>query len=124
MFFIMGVSPKQEELDFNQTTICYHCGKYGEYKVTKEYMVLSLFFIPVLKWNKKFYVKTTCCGSIYSIDKGLEERISKGENVAVHDKDLKLVHMGKNYYKKRCSNCSFKTNEDFQYCPRCAFPFK
>jgi hypothetical protein len=67
MFFIGGVSSKQVKLDFIQKMICSHCGQYGSYEVFDEYIYLSLFFIPILKWNRKYYVKSTCCGSVYSI---------------------------------------------------------
>lgn len=124
MFFIMGVSPKREELDFNQTMVCSYCGKYGRYSVVRESTALSLFFIPVFKWGQKYYVRSTCCGSIYSIDKELGDRIVRGENVTLTEKDLDLVYEGEKQHMKRCSNCSFETKEDFQYCPKCGEAFE
>ena len=124
MFFIMGVSPKREELDFNQAVVCFYCEKYGRYKVIREYTALSLFFIPVLKWGKKYYVRASCCESIYSIDKDLGDKISRGENITLRDEDLNLIHRGEKHHIKRCSHCNFETHEDFTYCPKCAAPFE
>ncbi len=124
MFFIAGASSKREDLDFNQTIVCNNCGQYGRYKVFVEYMYLSLFFIPILKWNKKYYVKSSCCGSIYSIAKELGDSIRRGENLTLAEKDLKVIQRGSVYSIKRCSNCGFETDDDFQYCPKCANPFK
>lgn len=120
MFFVFGISNKEKKLEFNQTIICTQCGKYGRYEVIMEYMYLSLFFIPVLKWNKKFYVRSTCCGSIYLISKELGERIDRGEGVVLSDQDLQLVERGQFYSIKKCPNCGFQTYENFQYCPKCA----
>lgn len=119
MFFIAGVSNKEVKLDFNQTIICSKCAKYGRYEVLMEYMYLSLFFIPVFKWNKKFYVVSTCCGSTYLLHKEAGERIYKGENVTLSEDDLQIINQGKFYHSKRCANCGYETVEDFQYCPKC-----
>ncbi|ABW17788.1 zinc ribbon domain-containing protein [Alkaliphilus oremlandii] len=124
MFFIMGISPRREELDFNQTVVCSRCGKYGRYNGIREYTALSLFFIPVLKWGKKYYVRSSCCGSVYSIEKDLGDRIVKGENITLRDVDLSLIHGGEKYHGKRCAHCNFQTHEDFTYCPKCGTPFE
>lgn len=120
MFFIAGISTKEKKLEFNQTIICTQCGKYGRYEVIMEYMYLSLFFIPIIKWNKKFYVKSSCCSSVYLINKELGQRIVRGENVILSEQDLELIEKGQFYFIKKCSNCGFETHENFQYCPKCA----
>ena len=59
MFFMMGITDGRKDLDFNQQIICSQCGRYGRYQVYMTYMVLSLFFIPCFKWNKRYYVQTS-----------------------------------------------------------------
>ena len=54
MFFIMGITEGRKDFDFSQTVICDSCGKYGRYQVFMIYTVLSLFFIPTFKWNKRY----------------------------------------------------------------------
>ena len=120
----MGVAPKREELDFDQAVVCSYCEKYGRYKVIREYTALSLFFIPVLKWGKKYYVRASCCGSIYSVDKDLGDSIARGENVTLRNEDLDPIHRREKYYIKKCSYCKFETHEDFIYCPKCGAPFE
>ena len=61
MFFMMGITDGRKDFDFTQTIICNLCGKYGRYQVFMTYTVLSLFLIPCLKWNKHYYVQTSCC---------------------------------------------------------------
>jgi hypothetical protein len=122
MIFIGGVSSKREKLDFNQTMVCPHCGRYGSYEVYMEYMHFSFFFIPIYKWNKKFYVQSTCCGSIYSISKELGLRIAEGESIIITEKDLNIIQKSNAPY--RCPHCNYEINEDFKFCPNCAAPLK
>lgn len=119
MFFIMGVSSKQRQLDFHQTIICSRCGQYGHYEVYMEYMYFSFFFIPLFKWNKKYYVKSSCCGSLYTINKELGSAIEKGERVTIRDEDLQLFRDGQWNNGYRCSQCGAEGNNDYQYCPHC-----
>ncbi len=124
MFLIAGSSSKREKLDFNQSVVCDNCGQYGRYNVIMEYTYLSLFFIPIFKWNKKYYVKSSCCGSIYSINKKTGDKIADGEKITLKDKDLHILKKGHSHSLKKCSDCSFETREDFQYCPKCGSKFK
>ena len=51
-----------------------------------EYTSLSLFFIPVFKWGKKYYVKTSCCGStIFNQPGTWEEKIERNEDVTLEE---------------------------------------
>ena len=64
MFFILGITDGRKDFEFTQTMICNICGKYGRYQVFMTYTVLSLFFIPCFKWNKHYYVQTSCCTNL------------------------------------------------------------
>jgi len=94
MFFICGINSGQKELKFNQLVICSQCGSYGRYQVFMTYMCLSLFFIPVLKWGKRYYVKMSCCGSVYELNSETGKRIARGENLEIMSSDLTLVQRG------------------------------
>ena len=70
MFFMMAITDGRKDLKFSQMIICDVCGKYGRYQVFMTYTVLSLFFIPCFKWNRRYYVQTSCCNTIYELDPG------------------------------------------------------
>jgi len=123
-FFIFGIANDRKELDFNQSLVCRVCGKYGRYRVFMEYMYFSLFFIPIFKWNKTYYVETSCCGTLYTIDSELGKRIARGENITLQDEDLKIVRTGRYSVWKKCNRCGYTTCEDFQYCPKCSHPLE
>lgn len=117
MFFIMGISNGEKKLNFTQTVICKCCGKYGRYEVFMTYTALSLFFIPIFKWGKRYYVKTSCCNSVYEISTELGQRISRGEKVELRDEDLNIIGAQKLY--KHCPRCNYSTSDDFDFCPKC-----
>ena len=123
MFFIMGIDPREKQIPYNELIICGHCGKYGKYQVVMRYMCFSLFFIPLIKWNKQFYVKTSCCGTVYALDPAIGRALMKGAELEIKPEHLQKVADG--CYSEghepfvRCANCGYQTNEDFQYCPKC-----
>ena len=119
MFFIMGISQGNKELSFTNGSmnICKSCGSYTTYKVFMTYMYLSIFFIPLIKWNTKFYVQSPCCDSIFLLNKEKGRAIKNKENVIIEDSDLTIIKA--NNFIKRCYNCGFETAEEFEYCPKC-----
>lgn len=124
MFFMMSITDGRKVFDFTQTVICDIFGKYGRYQVFMTYTVLSLFFIPCFKWNKRFYVQTSCCNTLYELDPAIGKRIAKGENLEIMPDNLMKVNIPgySNSYKK-CGNCGYETNEDFEFCPKCGVKF-
>lgn len=116
MFFIFGISTKEKEIDFSQTIVCSNCGSYGRLEAFMTYSYFSLFFIPIFKWNKKYYIRSTCCGSIYSIDKDLGRDIEIGQRSSIDESDLHPINVN---HQKNCSNCSYPIEDNFEYCPRC-----
>ena len=129
MFFIGGITQGTKELVYNAAAIiCGRCGRYGRYQVFMTYMCLSFFFIPIFKWNRKYYVKTSCCGTVYQLNEEVGKRIAAGEDISIREEDLTLVSEGHNAPAwdvpvKRCANCGYETKENFEYCPKCGKRF-
>ncbi len=124
MIFVGGMSSKQEKLDFAQSILCQRCGCFGSLEVFMEYMYLSVFFIPVMKWNRRYYVRSTCCGSLYEISSELGERIRRGEHVELSEGNLKLVQQGRSGFAPRCPRCGYELDGDFRFCPNCGNQLK
>lgn len=118
MFFIFGISSKEEKIDFNQTSICPTCESFGRYELFMTYTHFSLFFIPIIKWNKKYYVRMSCCKSLYTIDKELGKDIERGVKTSIQESDLIVVKA--NYNRDTyCPSCDYKLRPEFDYCPSC-----
>ena len=115
----MGINDGKKELNYDSggMNICKSCGSYSRYTVFMTYMCLSLFFIPTFKWGKKYYVKASCCGSIFEFNGEKGKAIARGDDVRITDEDLTIIR--KNNRQKRCRNCGFETTEDFDFCPKC-----
>ena len=125
MFFIMGIDPRHKALEYNNSVfICERCGQYGRYEVFMTYMCFSLFFIPIIKWNKKYIVRTTCCNGQYELDPAIGQAIARGDDVQILPEHLTAIGNDRQSNYKRCNACGFATEEDFQYCPKCGNMFE
>ena len=125
MLFIMGITGGRKDFDFQQFMICSVCGRYGRYQVFMTYTVLSLFFLPVLKWNRHYYVQTSCCGAVYELEPEIGKMIAAGKEIEIQSGHLTKVQSGSSfaYGYKRCRKCGYETAEDFEYCPKCGERF-
>ena len=126
MIFIGGISQGQKILDYVKTVICDRCGRYGRFQVVMTYMYFSFFFIPLFKWNRKYYVKMSCCGTVYELDPEVGKRLGHGEQADITETDLTLVQAGRRtsgWNRKHCEACGYETEEDFEYCPKCGRKF-
>ena len=79
-------------LDVYKRQICDRCGAYGRYQVMMTYMYFSFFFIPLFKWNKKFYVKMSCCEAVYELDPEKGKALARGQPVSYTHLDVYKRH--------------------------------
>lgn len=124
MFFVLGINEKREDLADEQLVTCERCGSYGRYLVFMTYSVLSLFFIPIFRWNRHYYVEMSCCRALYELDPEIGRQIASGQNVEIRNEDLTLLSSGYGNTYKKCSYCGYETNEDFAFCPKCGNRFE
>lgn len=117
MFFIMGISPRSKQLDFSQQGVCPACGRLTRFEVWVTMTCLTLFFIPTLRWGKRYYLKSTCCGAVCELPRSLGDAIARGEVTSIDPSSLHFS--GGAPCVKRCPACGFTTDEDYQFCPKC-----
>ena len=136
MFFMIGVTEGQKNLDYRQPAECGACGRYGAYEVFMTFTQLLLFFIPVFKWNRQYFVKMSCCDTVYTLDPAVGAAIERGEQVTIRPADLVRIqwtgNAGNSYSSTaesegrvhhRCVICGYETDEDFDFCPKCGQRF-
>lgn len=112
-------------MDYYEPIMCGCCIKYGRYEAFMECNVFSLFFIPLFKFGKKFYARTTCCNSLYLIkdkEKGLMLERGQGHNVFLKDEDLVLIQRGISCNTESCPGCGCEISVEYKYCPNCGKP--
>ncbi len=119
MFFIgiFGISQKESKLSHIQTEICPECGSFGRFDVYMVYSCFSAFFIPLIRWGKKYYVQLSCCQSLYALREETGRAIEHGDKVIISQSDLTPILAGKK--TKYCPNCHYELNDGFEYCPKC-----
>lgn len=119
MFFMIGITDREKELEYSGKMItCPGCGRLASMQVYMTYTVLLLFFIPCFWWNRRYYVRTSCCGSVFELSSEKGESIRRGDAVDISEYDLNTVFQGRPV--KRCPNCGYETDEDFDFCPKCS----
>lgn len=118
MFLMIGISTGQKQLNFVKSIICSNCSKFGRYEIYMVYTSLTLFFIPILKWNKHYYVKTTCCQKTYELNPNIGKKIHRGEDVDIKEEDLTPLQSYANF-GSTCPVCGNHLSNDYIYCPKC-----
>lgn len=117
-FFIMGITEGRKKFEQLVHIICPNCGNSAKSVVYMTYTCLSLFFIPVFKWNKQYYVEMDCCRSLYMLNEQKGKAIEKGEDVIILSNDLTPVNYGGTNIRS-CPNCGYTLDSNFEYCPHC-----
>ena len=120
MFFIgvFGIDNKEKEIKILNNFCCKNCNESSEAKLIKTYSFFHFFFLPLFKWNEKYYVICNGCNSIFNIDKEKGKAIERGEKLEISYWDLKEVNNSyENYYIRKCPKCNRELENDFEYCP-------
>ena len=110
MFFIgiLGIGSKEEEkkLKFEMEN-CINP------TMIKQYQMFHFFFIPIFKWNRKYFIKCANYKVLELTDVAGRE-IWDGLRDEVSYWDYKVV-----YEEKRCLHCGTVLNNEYDYCPKC-----
>ena len=126
MFFICGISHGRKQLNYVKIVICSQCGGYGRYQVFMTYSYFSVFFIPIIKWDRRYYVQMSCCNTIYGLNAEKGKQISRGEPIEITEQDLSILESERRtseWSRKKCTSCGYETTEDFEFCPKCGQKF-
>ena len=128
MFFIgvFGIENKSKEIKTLNNLTCKKCENKVNGRLIKYYDFFHFFFIPLFRWNEKYYVLCDKCKCLYSIPKDKGKAIERGEDgqltywdlQEVYDNDYSKMNYNNNNIKT-CSQCGGKVNLDFKYCPYC-----
>lgn len=117
MFFIMGADSDIKQAGTINNVICPCCGAYTHMEVFLLSNKITLFFIPVFSWNKRYIAKPACCEAVFDLNKIKGDKIKNGENVTIEPQDLAHTRAYGEYLV--CPNCHQSLNPEFDYCPKC-----
>lgn len=112
---IFGIQTKNQKIKTEQGMICPVCGAYDRFDIVKTFNYFHIFFVPVWKWNKRFFIQTRCCQQICILDQEIGTRIEAGESIRVSEE-----HVQCNRPRGRvCPNCQERLDSSYNYCPHC-----
>lgn len=114
MLFIMDIIPMLKTLkSFNGK--CDTCQCDGTIELIKAYQCFRLFFIPLFKWQVKYYLRHSCGGQVE-----ISEEIAIGMlHGTISTEAMHMEHQvtDTNY----CLKCGNYLDQQFEYCPYCGF---
>ncbi len=125
MFFIgvFGIENKDKEIKVLENISCKKCNSTVTGRLIKNFNFFHFFFIPIFKWNERYYVICDRCKVLYSIEKEKGKAIERGEDINITYWDLQEIdqeYYFNNYFQGNiCKNCGNKVDPDFKYCPHC-----
>mgnify|MGYP002402055612 CR=1 FL=1 len=118
LFFvgIFGVQPGRRQVG-EGTGICPACEAFDRYEVEETYTYLHFFFIPIWKWNKRYYVRTRCCGRRMALDEAIGARIAQGERIQLRPEHITAREP--ELQEQVCRECGSPLRQDYRFCPHC-----
>jgi hypothetical protein len=121
MFFIgiFGIESKEKLIKILSSLGCKECNSTVTGKLIKTFSYFHFFFIPLFKWDEKYYVICDRCNTVYEISKEKGKAIEKGEDLDITYWDLKVIKRGLYSGEIRCSRCNNVLEGEFKYCPYC-----
>lgn len=127
MFFIgiFGIENKEKEIKIINNFTCKNCNRLTIGRVIKHYEFFHFFFIPIFKWNEKYYVECGSCKQIFSISKEKGKMIERGENIELTYWDSNEINNTYGYnINNICNNCGKVVDSKYRYCPYCGHEIK
>lgn len=122
MFFIgiFGIDSREKEIKVFSGAVCPGCGKYTQAVFFESYTYFHIFFIPTFRWNRKYFIKLRCCGSLYEVPEDYAKQLKDADTIDFSR--LKKVQTGFGGYqdfRAACPNCGKSYDKSFAYCPYC-----
>ena len=124
MFFIgiFGIESKKKDIKALTNIQCKNCNINTDGSLIKVYNVFHFFFIPLIKWNERYFVVCKNCGFVYEIPKDKGKGIERGDSIEINYWDLKSaegIPFSHPPAEFKCKNCGRVIKPDYEYCPYC-----
>ncbi|MGU3501689.1 zinc-ribbon domain-containing protein [Mycobacterium sp. C31M] len=63
MLFIFGFGTKQKPLGPGDVRLCPRCHNTTQWSRMRQYKQFTLFFVPIVRWNRRQYEACGICGA-------------------------------------------------------------
>jgi len=114
MFFIgiFGTGEDEKEIMTFHNVICPCCGRYTSAKMSLSYRYFHIFFIPLIKYHKKYLVRPACSCSVYEAEEAYAEELKNGAPMDMN----RLILLQR---RSICPRCRRELGRGFDFCPYC-----
>ncbi|MBW8382763.1 MAG: zinc ribbon domain-containing protein [Youngiibacter sp.] len=121
MFFIgiFGVKQGQKEIGTESNVICPECGHLTRLNVIKQSSYFHIFFIPIFRWNVRYFAKTLCCGQLFELNAEAGKEFEEGKSGAISQGDLTRIGPQRRTGLVKCSSCGANVENSYRFCPHC-----
>ncbi len=117
MFFIIGITNGSNDLGTRKCKAFSCCGSFGTMAaVTCTFQQFTLFFIPIFRFGKQYFVTCLNCGTVYEMTKAEGQRIARDYSAEINPEQLFVVQ---GTSRKTCPGCNSAIDPNARYCPNC-----
>ncbi len=117
MFFfigIFGIQDKQKTIREFNNVVCSYCGSLSRAELIEQYTYFHFFFLPLFRWNKRYYVRFRCCNRVFKVPKDYIDDLKYSSDINIDR--LEEINTS---YGHVCPNCGAHVDPSFVYCPYC-----
>ncbi|MGI5849436.1 MAG: zinc ribbon domain-containing protein [Christensenellales bacterium] len=123
MFFIgiFGIEEKDKEIRNFSSVTCPDCGRLTNAILFEHYTFFHIFFVPIVKWNRRYFIRLRCCGAVYKAE--IEYGRQLIDDPVINFSRLKKVSSGfggfYHDYFATCPCCGKSFDRSYPFCPYC-----
>lgn len=120
MFFIgiFGIERKEKEIK-SWNTVCPECGSMSKASLYMIYTYFHIFFIPTVRWNRRYFLRLRCCGSSYEAPQEYARQLSDSDTIDFSRLKKTSAGSGFNNFYAKCAACGRNFDSSFPFCPYC-----
>ena len=117
MFLIFGITNGANDLGVRKCGFFSCCASHEVMAaVTCTFQQFTLFFIPLFRFGKRYFVSCPNCGTVYEVRKDEGQRLERDYAAEINPDTLFIVQGAS---KKICPNCKSSVAPNCRYCPNC-----
>jgi len=117
MFLIFGITNGANDLGVRKCGFFSCCANREVMAaITCTFQQFTLFFIPLFRFGKRYFVSCPNCGTVYEIRKDEGQRLERDYAAEINPDALFIVQGAS---KKICPNCKSSVAPNCRYCPNC-----
>lgn len=116
MFFfigIFGIQDRERTIREFENVIC-PCGSLSRAELIEQYTYFHFFFLPLFKWNRRYYIQFRCCNRLFKVPKDYVSELKDSSDI-----DIGRLEEIDLYSRHTCPSCGAYVDPSFSYCPYC-----